>query len=136
MFWLVMCNYNLFFLKILSALFRFTFQECLQQGFTVSSAITCTQNKFKHIFIEAKQILQRIQLIRLIAANGDCKELVSYTVCACLCDVLLCCYSCSLGRKRGNHLFSISIWTLHTRSLARVRIFLMLWCSAISEREK
>ena len=38
--------------------------------------------------------------------------------------------------KQHNHLFSISSCTLHTRSRAWVRICLMLWCSAISERTK
>jgi len=35
-----------------------------------------------------------------------------------------------------NYLFSISVCTLHTRSLARVRICLILWCSAISGKKK
>lgn len=107
-FYVLACNVQLqlVFLKILSALLRFTFQECLRKNirtFTVSLALTCTQNKFKHIFIEAKQIVLKIRLIRLIAANGDCKKLVLYTGCACLCDRLLCCYSCSLGSKRGKN---------------------------------
>lgn len=38
--------------------------------------------------------------------------------------------------KQHDHLFSISSCTLHTRSRAWVRICLMLWCSAISERTK
>lgn len=40
------------------------------------------------------------------------------------------------GERFQSYLFSISVCTLQTRSRARVRICLILWCSAISEKQR
>lgn len=84
-----------------------------------------------------------IRSVRLIAANCDCKGFVlCVCICVCVgllrCILVLRCYSRShftwkeKEDKQHHHLFSISICTLHTRSLARVKICVILWCSAIS----
>lgn len=111
--------------------FTFVFTSTYWQMLSVIFSHTCWQHKQHRITY--KDIVSKAHSSKMIVkASCMCESVRSSLV--LLQPVTLC----SEGKedKQHNHLFSISICTLHTRSLARVKICLMLWRSAISERHK